>query len=129
MKNLPDPQMVARGELTPDGWQNLQDEILQRITRADNAIAGIMLYTARKDWDHACWELSTGHKLLTDAEHAQGDLATISDYLLQIIQDMPEIDNNLNQIFEKSGLQTLCGYVGITYHDLEVAIDRLKKFA
>lgn len=129
MKNLPCPQLVARGELTPDKWLSLQDEILQRITRADNAIAGIMLYTARKDWDSACWELSTGHKLLTDAEYAQGGLSTISTYLSLIIQDMPEVDNNLNQIFEKSGLQALRDYVGITYHDLEVAIDRLKKFA
>ena len=129
MKNLPDPQVVAGGELTPDEWLRFQDEILKRIHRASNAIAGIMLYTARKDWDNACWELSTGHELLIDAEHAQGGLSTISTYLSQIIQDMPEVDNNLNQIFEKSGLQALRDYVGITYHDLEIAIDRLKKFA
>lgn len=129
MKNLPYPQLVAGGELTPDEWLSLQDEILRRISRANNVIAGIMLYTARKDWDYACWELSTGHELLTDAEYAQGGLATISTYLSQIIQNMSEVDNNLNQIFEKSGLQALHGYVGITYHDLEVAIDRLKKFA
>lgn len=129
MKNLPYPQLVAGGELTPDEWQSLQEEILAYINRADNVIAGIMLYTARKDWDSACWELSTGHELLTDAEYAQGGLVTISTYLSQIIQNMSEVDNNLNQIFEKSGLQALCDYVGITYHDLEVAIDRLKKFA
>lgn len=45
MKNLPYPQLVAGGELTPDEWQSLQDEILAYINRADNAIAGIMLYT------------------------------------------------------------------------------------
>lgn len=129
MKNLPYPQLVAGGELAPDEWQSLQEEILAYINRADNAIAGIMLYTSRKDWDYACWKLSTGHELLTDAEYAQGGLATISTYLLQIIQDMPEVDNNIHQIFEKSGLQALRDYVGITYHDLEVAIDRLKKFA
>lgn len=129
MKNLPYPQLVAGGELAPDEWQSLQEEILAYINRADNAIAGIMLYTSRKDWDYACWELSTGHELLTDAEYAQGGLATISTYLSQIIQDMPEVDNNIHQIFEKSGLQALRDYVGITYHDLEVAIDRLKKFA
>nr|DAP52646.1 MAG TPA: hypothetical protein [Caudoviricetes sp.] len=129
MKNLPYPQLVAGGELTPDEWLSLQDEILRRISRANNVIAGIMLYTARKDWDYACWELSTGYELLTDAEYAQGGLVTISTYLSQIIQDMPEVDNNLNQIFEKSGLQALRDYVGITYHDLEIAIDRLKKFA
>lgn len=129
MKNLPYPQLVAGGELTPDEWQSLQEEILAYINRADNAIARIMLYTSRKDWDYACWELSTGHELLTDAEYAQGGLATISTYLSQIIQDMPEVDNNIHQIFEKSGLQALRDYVGITYHDLEVAIDRLKKFA
>lgn len=129
MKNLPYPQLVAGGELTPDEWQSLQEEILRRISRANNVIAGIMLYTSRKDWDSACWELSTGHELLTDAEYAQGGLATISTYLSQIIQDMSEVDNNIHQIFEKSGLQALHGYVGITYHDLEVAIDRFKKFA
>lgn len=129
MKNLPYPQLVAGGELTPDEWLSLQDEILRRISRADNVIAGIMLYTARKDWDYACWELSTGYELLTDAEYAQGGLTAISTYLSQIIQNMSEVDNNLNQIFEKSGLQALHGYVGITYHDLEVAIDRLKNFA
>lgn len=127
--NLSDPEDVAKGLLIPEEWLNFQDKILARIDLANNAIAGIMLYTARKDWDNACWELSTGHELLTDAKHAQGGLVTISTYLSQIIQDMPEVDNNLNQIFEKSGLQALRDYVGITYHDLEVAIDRLKKFA
>ena len=129
MKNLPDPQVVAGGELTSDGWQSLQDEILQRINLANNAIAGIMLYTARKDWDNACWELSTGHKLLTDAIYAQGGLATISTYLFQIIQDMLEVDNNLNQIFETSGLWVLLDYVEITCHNLEEAINRLRKFS
>lgn len=129
MKNLPDPQVVAGGELTPDEWLRFQDEILKRIHRTNNTIAGIMLYTARKDWDNACWELSTGHELLIDAEHAQGGLATISTYLLQIIQDMPEVDNNPNQIFERSGLRTLRDYVEITYHNLEAAIGRLQKFS
>ena len=129
MKNFPGPQVVAGGELTPDGWLSFQDEILKRIHRANNAIAGIMLYTTRKDWDNACWELSTGHELLIDAEHAQGGLATISTYLLQIIQDMPEVDNNIHQIFEKSGLRTLRDYVEITHHNLEAAIDRLQKFS
>jgi len=129
MKNLPDPQVVAGGELTPDGWLSFQDEILWRTHRANNAIAGIMLYTARKDWGNACWELSTGHELLTDAIYAQGGLATISTYLLQIIQDMPEVDNNIHQIFETSGLRTLRDYVEITRHSLEAAIDRLQKFS
>lgn len=120
------PGAIATGQVTRRDWLQTQTEILRSI---NNVIAGIMLYTARKDWDYACWELSTGHKLLTDAEYAQGGLATISTYLSQIIQNMSEVDNNLNQIFEKSGLQALNGYVGITYHDLEVAIDRLKKFA
>ena len=127
--NLSDPEDVAKGLLIPEEWLNFQDKILARIDLANNAIAGIMLYTARKDWDNACWELSTGHELLIDAEHAQGGLVTISTYLLQIIQDMPEVDNNIHQIFKKSGLQTLHDYVEITYHNLKAAIDRLGRFA
>ena len=87
--NLSDPEDVAKGLLIPEEWLNFQDKILARIDLANNAIAGIMLYTARKDWDNACWELSTGHELLIYAEHAQGGLVTISTYLLQIIQDLP----------------------------------------
>lgn len=129
MKNLPDPQVVARGELTPDEWLNFQDEILSTIDVANNTISRILLYTARVDWDNACWEKSTGYKLLCTADNAWENLNSASNYLLDVITVMPEIDDNLHQIFEKNGLRTLHSYVRSTKTSLRAAITRIKKFS